>query len=162
MRGKRTWLGLLVAILTAVLLWWSQGDGAEPTSGEDTAPSDTPSVQPLPTETVEPTEQISATPADGTDPESGLPLVAVADLPQESATTLKLIDEGGPFPYDRDGITFENREGILPDQADGYYREYTVETPGSDDRGARRIVTGSGGEFYWTENHYASFERIVR
>ena len=68
----------------------------------------------------------------------------------------------GPFPEDRDGVTFENREELLPDQPRGYYREYTVPTPGSDDRGARRIVVGEGGELYWTADHYSSFSRIAR
>jgi ribonuclease T1 len=97
-----------------------------------------------------------------TDPLSGLPIVALADLPPEAAATVELIDAGGPFPYDQDGAVFQNREGILPDRASGYYHEYTVETPGSDDRGARRIVTGSEGEMYWTADHYDSFERIER
>ncbi|MEQ6901189.1 ribonuclease domain-containing protein [Nocardioides sp. YIM 152588] len=102
--------------------------------------------------------------ADGEiDPESGLPVVVVADLPAEAAETLRLIDDGGPFPYpDSDGSTFGNYEGILPEHEHGYYAEYTVETPGSPDRGARRIVAGDGGELYWTDDHYASFSRIRR
>lgn len=92
----------------------------------------------------------------------GLPIIQVADLPAEAVETLELIDSGGPFPYDRDGVTFENREEILPQHSDGYYQEYTVPTPGSDDRGARRIVTGSADEFYWTDDHYSSFSRIAR
>jgi ribonuclease T1 len=71
-----------------------------------------------------------------------------------------LIEAGGPFPYDRDGVVFENREGLLPARPSGYYHEYTVPTPGADDRGARRIVEGSGGELYWTADHYQTFERI--
>ena len=59
-------------------------------------------------------------------------------------------------------MVFENRERILPAEQRGYYREYTVPTPGEDDRGARRIVTGDEGQYYWTEDHYASFERIDR
>lgn len=100
----------------------------------------------------------------GTEPEnrSGLTWVKLADLPPEAADTMELIDAGGPFPYDRDGITFQNREGILPGQQQGYYREYTVPTPGEDDRGARRIVSGGEEEYYWTEDHYESFERIAR
>jgi ribonuclease T1 len=97
-----------------------------------------------------------------TDPLSGLPIVALGALPPEAAATVALIDAGGPFPHDQDGAVFQNREGILPDRRSGYYREYTVETPGSDDRGARRIVTGSDGEMYWTADHYDSFERIER
>jgi ribonuclease T1 len=98
----------------------------------------------------------------GSDPASGLPLVQLADLPPEAADTVSLIDSGGPLPHDRDGVTFENREGLLPDHPQGYYAEYTVETPGSDDRGARRIVAGDAEELYYTGDHYSSFERIVR
>lgn len=98
----------------------------------------------------------------GTDPASGLPLVALAALPPEAAETVDLIDAGGPFPHSQDGATFQNREGLLPDQPKGYYAEYTVETPGSSDRGARRIVAGDDGELYWTDDHYESFSRITR
>ena len=94
------------------------------------------------------------------DPGSGLRYVDLADLPPEASDTVDLIDAGGPFPYDQDGSTFGNFEGILPDRERGYYEEFTVETPGSDDRGARRIVEGADGELYWTEDHYDSFERI--
>jgi ribonuclease T1 len=97
------------------------------------------------------------------DPESGLRWVLEEGLPLEAQATLALIDRGGPFPFpDKDGSTFGNFEGLLPDHPRGYYAEYTVLTPGSTDRGARRIITGDGGEFYWTEDHYASFERIAR
>jgi ribonuclease T1 len=82
-------------------------------------------------------------------------------LPREALQTLDLIAVGGPFPYPQDGITYRNLERILPNRPGGYYREYTVETPGSPDRGARRIVRGAAGEFYWTADHYASFRRIV-
>jgi ribonuclease T1 len=88
--------------------------------------------------------------------------VRVAELPLEARQTLALIRKGGPFPYARDGVTFGNREGLLPDKPRGYYREYTVKTPGSRDRGARRIVAGHGsGEFYYTDDHYRSFRRIL-
>lgn len=96
------------------------------------------------------------------DPVSGLPWVAAESLPPEALTTLELIDAGGPFPYDQDGGVFFNNERLLPLRDRGYYQEYTVETPGSDDRGARRIVAGDDGELYWTEDHYRSFERIQR
>ena len=87
-----------------------------------------------------------------------------AQLPEEARTTLKLIDAGGPFPYRRDGIIFENRERRLPEHPRGYYREYTVPTPGSKDRGARRIITGDKPPlvFYYTADHYKSFRRIQR
>lgn len=91
---------------------------------------------------------------------NGLPVVLRAELPPEAHDTLDLIHAGGPFPYRKDGSTFQNREGLLPDQPRGYYREYTVDTPGSPDRGARRIVAGDRGEFYYTADHYASFAVI--
>ncbi|MFI9612413.1 ribonuclease domain-containing protein [Streptomyces sp. NPDC052023] len=83
------------------------------------------------------------------------------DLPAQAHATLDLIEQGGPYPYPQDGTTFQNREGILPGQPTGYYHEYTVETPGSDDRGARRIVTGEEHEEdYYTADHYASFDLV--
>jgi ribonuclease T1 len=86
--------------------------------------------------------------------------VAVQLLPPEARHTLALIRDNGPFPYRQDGTTFGNREKRLPMRAHGYYREYTVRTPGARDRGARRIVAGNGGEFYYTDDHYRSFRRI--
>ncbi len=82
---------------------------------------------------------------------------AEQSLPAQARDTIELIEAGGPYPYRRDGAVFENREGRLPDQERGYWREYTVPTPGSDDRGARRVVTGEDGELYYTDDHYASF-----
>jgi len=83
-------------------------------------------------------------------------------LPPEAIATLEAIERGGPFPYDRDGTVFQNREGLLPGQPRGYYREYTVQTPGSRDRGARRIVTGGQPPevYYYTDDHYRSFHRV--
>jgi ribonuclease T1 len=86
--------------------------------------------------------------------------VAVSELPPEAHETLRLIRKGGPFPYAKDGAIFSNREGILPRQKRGYYREYTVKTPGERTRGARRIIWGAGGEFFYTEDHYNHFRRI--
>ncbi len=91
---------------------------------------------------------------------SEIPMVPLAALPAEAAKTLSLIKAGGPFPYDRDGVIFGNRERILPAQKRGYYREYTVPTPGARNRGARRIVAGVPGEYYYTGDHYRSFQRI--
>jgi len=82
-------------------------------------------------------------------------------LPREAQQTLALIRAGGPFPYPQDGRTFGNRQGLLPKRGHGYYLEYTVKTPGARDRGARRIVAGGGVEFYYTEDHYGSFRKIV-
>jgi len=81
-------------------------------------------------------------------------------LPPEALDTLQLIKQGGPFPYTKDGTVFSNYEGLLPEKSKGYYHEYTVITPGSSDRGARRIVAGGGGEYYYTDDHYRSFKRI--
>src|SRR3954453_7534349 len=82
-------------------------------------------------------------------------------LPSQAHDTLDLIDQGGPFPYEQDGTVFSNREGVLPTQASGYYHEYTVITPGSPTRGARRIVTGEETqEDYYTSDHYATFDLI--
>ena len=99
-------------------------------------------------------------PGSGETPTSGLPRIAESELPPEGRETLVLIHDGGPFPYDRDGITFENREGILPGQERGYYSEYTVPTPGLDHRGAQRIVCGAELDCYYTDDHYASFAQI--
>jgi len=95
-------------------------------------------------------------------PVSGLPTVKVQELPKEAVTTLELIDKGGPFPYQQDGTTFRNQENLLPKQATGYYREYTVRTPGSRDRGTRRLVMGRDGDVYYTADHYESFRQVLR
>jgi len=87
--------------------------------------------------------------------------VRAADLPQEARQTLVLIKQGGPFPYARDGAVFANREGRLPRAPRGTYREYTVKTPGSRDRGARRIIAAGSNQFWYTADHYRSFRRIV-
>ena len=81
-------------------------------------------------------------------------------LPPEADDTLQLIDDGGPFPYPQDGEVFQNREGVLPSEPTGYYHEYTVETPGSPDRGARRIVTAESGTDYYTSDHYVTFDAV--
>jgi ribonuclease T1 len=86
--------------------------------------------------------------------------IGVADLPPEARATLALVKTGGPFPYPQDGRTFDNREKQLPLQDRGYYREYTVRTPGARDRGARRIVAGRNGEYFYTADHYRTFRRI--
>jgi ribonuclease T1 len=92
------------------------------------------------------------------------PASALAQFPDEERraieATVDLIRAGGPFPYAKDDTTFGNREDLLPERAAGYYREYTVETPGSPDRGARRIVAGRDGELYYTRDHYHSFMQI--
>lgn len=135
-RPPRLLLALLSA-LTALLLTGCTDDGAG--SGTGTA-AHSPAV-PAP---------------------AGLSTVRVADLPPEARETLRLIDDGGPFPYRKDGSTFGNFEGILPERERGHYREYTVPTPGERDRGARRIVTGREGEVYYTDDHYETFRVVLR
>ncbi len=102
-----------------------------------------------------------ATTTPATTARAGLATVAIAELPPQARRTLALIDAGGPFPFPQDGTTFQNRERLLPRQPSGYYREYTVVTPGSPDRGARRIVAGRNGDRYYTDDHYASFRSVV-
>ena len=99
---------------------------------------------------------VSATPA-----AAAVGSICQSALPSQAHDTLDLIEQGGPFPFEQDGTVFQNREGILPSQSSGYYHEYTVITPGSDTRGARRIVTGEENqEDYYTADHYASFDLI--
>ncbi|MBF4767299.1 ribonuclease [Nocardioides agariphilus] len=132
---RRQLVGAVVVVVLATLVWYLQGGDGQSTDANE--PGD-------------------------------LPSIAVSDLPPEALETLDLIDAGGPFPYPGDdGKVFGNREALLPDRPSGYYHEYTVPTPGSDDRGARRIITGGEGdgsstEYYWTDDHYRSFERIDR
>ena len=87
--------------------------------------------------------------------------ISVKNLPPEARETLQLIEKGGPYPYDRDGIVFGNFEKRLPIKDRGYYLEFTVKTPGVKHRGARRIVAGKGGEKYYSDDHYKTFKRIV-
>jgi ribonuclease T1 len=95
---------------------------------------------------------------------AALPAIAAAELPKEARITLARIQDNGPFPYERDGIAFGNREGMLPPKPRGYYHEYTVKTPGSRGRGARRIVCGGEtttlAECYYSDDHYQSFKSI--
>ncbi len=95
-------------------------------------------------------------------PVSGLPTVVVAELPGEARDTIALIDKGGPYPYEKDGSVFGNNEGLLPKRERGYYREFTVPTPGSRDRGVRRLVVGKDGDVYYTADHYESFRQVLR
>jgi ribonuclease T1 len=90
--------------------------------------------------------------------------VSMAELPRQGVETYRLIRQGGPFPHEKDGVVFGNRERLLPSQKRGYYREYTVPTPGAGSRGARRIVCGGPPRTpdvcYYTADHYSSFRRI--
>lgn len=149
-RSSLSWLAPLLIIALVVGLWWlAIRDDSSGSSG-------TPGAQATAT-----AGQDGTAPATGGNtPDSGLGTIAESQLPREAQEVLGLIRAGGPYKYDQDDKTFQNREGILPGQKRGYYREYTVETPGSDDRGARRIVGGAGGDKYWTDDHYDSFRQI--
>lgn len=91
----------------------------------------------------------------------GISQVGISQLPPEVQTTVNLIAKGGPFTYSKDATEFKNREGLLPIQSSGYYREYTVDTPGVADRGSRRLITGNNAELYYTPDHYNSFQEII-
>ncbi|MGA8850522.1 MAG: ribonuclease domain-containing protein [Aeromicrobium sp.] len=115
---------------------------------EPGSPSATPPASP-------PRMETSVSPPVSTPPSS-----AERSLPPEARDTIAAIDAGGPFGYDRDGSVFQNRERRLPAEERGYWREYTVDTPGSSDRGARRLVEGRRGELYYTDDHYRTFRQI--
>ena len=155
-RQRYRWVVLLAAavILLVSMFIPADRDGTDPSAGD--APS---SSKPLPQLDEAVSDAPTTFPSTGSP--SGLPAVRLADLPPQAARTIDLIEAGGPFPEpEHDGGVFGNREELLPDQPFGYYREYTVPTPGSDGRGARRIVAGSPGEYYWTDDHYSSFSRV--
>jgi ribonuclease T1 len=143
--------GVVTAVAIAVVLAFAylQQDGPSPTATTDSTPTA------AATSTGRSTPRPSST--------DGLPVVRLADLPVQARQTVALIDAGGPFPYAKDGATFNNFERVLPSRPRGYYREYTVKTPGERDRGARRIVTGDRDrELFYTADHYDSFARVQR
>jgi ribonuclease T1 len=134
-----------VALVVVVGLVWALTQGGSGTTADPSSATAT------------------ATAQASVDPVSGLPWIAASSLPSQAREVLDQIDAGGPYAYPgKDGSVFGNFEGVLPRQRRGYYSEYTVPTPGSSTRGARRIVTGSGGELYWTADHYAHFSRVRR
>lgn len=97
-----------------------------------------------------------------TTPADGLAVIKESALNTQAADTLVAIRAGGPFDFPRnDGVVYHNLNRVLPRQRDGYYREYTVRTPGASNRGARRLVTGAGGELYYTSDHYQTFWRVL-
>jgi ribonuclease T1 len=151
-RGFARTLGMLV--VTAVLVACTGGQ-ASPTRVPSTPGS---IATPAPA-----TATADATPRFAVQPPSDWTgdTMNLDELPPEAIETLALIVDEGPFPYDQDGATFGNREGLLPDRPMGSYREYTVETPGSPDRGARRLVVGDDRDVYYTDDHYESFRFVV-
>ena len=122
------------------------------------SPTRTPAATPMPTKTRRAPATPTVAPLVAL---SGLPTIQYDKLPVQARDTIELIQRGGPFPYRQDGAVFQNRERLLPAKPNGYYREYTVKTPGSPDRGARRIIAGDKGELYYTDDHYDSFEQVV-
>jgi ribonuclease T1 len=150
-------------LLTAVVLMALLGvalvvsNGLQPRTGDPApAASGTPMPSRSPVLSGTPVPSVSGVPNP-----SGLATVRESQLPAEGRRTLALIRQGGPFPYERDGANFGNFERILPRKSGGYYKEYTVPTPGESDRGARRIVAGKAGEKYYTPDHYESFKFIA-
>ncbi|MBN8736184.1 MAG: ribonuclease [Xanthomonadales bacterium] len=142
---QRGWKTLLpVAVLIAVIGYMVMQQRATRVP----VPSPTATVAPAPDEA-----------SDDTDAQASLP----AFLPPEARHTLALIASGGPFPHSQDGVVFGNYEHLLPNKPRGYYHEYTVETPGAHDRGARRIITGGDppGVYYYTDDHYRSFREFT-
>lgn len=145
-RTLRTVLVVLGCVLLVGVYWWGTHGSTTAEPGAQTGSTRSVPQQPRP----------SAVPRDS----GGLGSVSVSQLPPEGRHTLELIRAGGPYPYSRDGVVFQNREGILPREKGGWYHEYTVPTPGEGDRGARRIIAGRDGKLYYTDDHYASFRVI--
>jgi ribonuclease T1 len=158
--SRKSWLTLAVLVVVVLSGWLMSSFGPSPGGGTPATPTTTESRT---SPGVTTGQQTNDRRGQQSDPESGLPWISAAELPSEAREVLRRIDAGGPYKYDKDGSTFNNFEGILPAERRGYYREYTVDTPGSRDRGARRIVTGDNDRLrYWTDDHYESFARIRR
>ena len=169
---KRKLVPILIAALLVALglfAWSGTNSGGNP-SPEDTAKaigsataesSTTKRDQKTPSTNKSTTSSTKKSSSGSTIRAPRLRTVALSALPRPAQETWKLVERGGPFPYDRDGVTFENREGLLPSQKRGYYREYTVPTPGEEDRGARRLVVGTAGDVFYTDDHYDSFAQVV-
>ncbi len=138
---------------------------AQPTRARATPRSTRARATPRPSRTrATPRPTLAASPTVAAPAQQALPgftVVSPDDLPPEAREIIQLIADGGPFPYRQDGVEFQNRERLLPRQPRGYYHEYTVETPGSPDRGARRIITGAEGEMFYTDDHYDSFVQVI-
>lgn len=141
----KRWTNILLLLVLAVVAaqWWQ--DRGDPTSSTRTEES-----------------RIELPPGPDALSESGAAPRHPSFLPPEAFETIELIERGGPFPYERDGSVFQNRERRLPTHPGGYYREFTVKTPGSLDRGARRIVSGGDPPevYYYTDDHYRTFRRV--
>jgi len=150
-------LAVVALVVLALVAIWLIVSGRDSTSGAGSTPGARSSAT---SSYGQPGSSEGTESGSGATPRSDLPTVAESQLNAQARRTLALIRSGGPYPYDQDGRVFTNRERLLPRQASGYYREFTVVTPGSPDRGARRIIAGDGGDLYYTDDHYASFRQI--
>jgi ribonuclease T1 len=157
---NRSILPLLLAGLVVLALFAFGGTGFLGQVTENTTPGAASTAEPGPG-AASGTPAAPAPPAPAPENPSGLPEVGESALPAEGRRVLNLIRAGGPYRYSQDDQAFGNFERILPRRDRGYYREYTVPTPGEPDRGARRIVAGAGGDKYYTDDHYESFRFIA-
>jgi ribonuclease T1 len=163
---NRSVVALMLTGLLAIALLAFGGTGLLESLAGSPTPATSSSAAPVPEAPVPGPAEVR-TPAAVPGPDaapanpSGLPSISESALPAEARRTLALIRAGGPYSYSQDDKTFGNFERLLPRQSSGYYREYTVPTPGESDRGARRIVAGAGGEKYYTQDHYDSFKFIA-
>ena len=148
---------IVAAIVVIATGWWQQRHGeakpASPVTAKTAAPKASPAAVPA--------QEAPSVPDSASASAGGPALERVPPAQREAVlATLARIESGGPFPHRQDGTVFQNREGRLPPRPRGYYREYTVATPGAPNRGARRLVAGSDGDLWYTSDHYNTFVRI--
>jgi len=165
-RQRTRWIAVAVALLVVGIAvgWIARGAGAGTTSSSPA--SSTVAGATVAGATVDVTTvDVTTAPVDSADPNCpairAAATIGVDELPSQAVDTLGLVADGGPFPFEQDGGVFQNRERLLPLQATGYYHEYTVITPGSPDRGARRIIVGECGDRWYTDDHYDSFRLVI-
>ncbi len=163
-------------LLLGLLVWWIQSRSAATTTTTSSTTSTPPRATPRPAPQQLPpdvprtspparpptpiTPTATATPPTASPSTADLNSIRDAAEREQVRSIIEIIDAGGPFRYSKDGSTWQNRERRLPKQRPGHYREYTVDTPGSDDRGARRIIAGAEHELYYTRDHYDSFTAL--
>lgn len=173
--AKQVALAVAALLLVSVVWWVQQRNAVAPerdaggAAGAQRGPAPTlpngtvrqrPSTTPTPPTVKPPTAPTRRGPDTPDAATFSVEFIRDADERATVVEVIEAIDAGGPFRYSKDGSTWQNRERRLPKQRPGHYREYTVETPGSDDRGARRIIAGAQHELYYTNNHYSSFTQV--